>query len=91
MNRAWTPAAAGGGSLVIPQQFLVEIHHQMDLVHSDVLVFAVDRAVLLFVDVNGRKADDRIGKVGKPPGVRACREDKGCRRCPQKRYTSLLL
>ena len=41
----------------------------MDLIHRDVLVFSMDRGILLLVDVNGYKPDDSVGKVCKPPGM----------------------
>ena len=72
-----SPSAA---LLVVPQQRLVKIHGQVELIHADVLIFAVDRGVLLAVDINGCKADDGVRKVGKAAGIRAGRQDKGCYR-----------
>ena len=68
------------GLRVISQQRLIEVHRQMELLHADILVFPVDRGVLLLVNINGCKADDRVGKIGKPSCVRARREDEGHRR-----------
>ena len=65
---------------VIPKQRLIEVHRQIELVQADILVFSVDRGILLLVNINRRKSDDRIGKAGKPPCVRARRKNEGHRR-----------
>ena len=41
---------------VIPKQRLIEVHRQMELVQADILVFSVNRGILLLVNINGRKA-----------------------------------
>lgn len=62
------------------KQILVEIDRQMELVDADILILPVHRGILLLVDVDGGKADHRVGKVRKMSCVRSCRKNERHRR-----------
>ena len=77
-----SPAEAGDIDVLteIPKQRLIEVHRQMEFFNADILIFSMNRGVLLLVNINGRKADHCIGKAGKPSCIRSRRENKGYRR-----------
>ena len=54
-----SPAEAGDIDVLteIPKQRLIEVHRQMEFFNADILIFSMNRGVLLLVNINGRKAD----------------------------------
>ena len=76
---------------IVPEQRLVEIHRQMELIHADILVLPMHRCVLLLVDVDGGEPDHRVGEIGELPCVRSRRQDEGYRRGIGKAASTVFL
>lgn len=66
-------------SLIVFQQFLIKINSQSDFINRYILVISVNRSVLLRININRRKPDNGIRKIGKSSRIRSGRKNKRSR------------